>query len=91
MLPYIAIHYNGIRPTFAYMASPEAARLYLSQLLTNRQADANDLLTIVRAIDDQIVYFGRRNNTVDKLKPGATESSFSFARLWQSIRKRVRQ
>ncbi|CCH54074.1 hypothetical protein BN8_03216 [Fibrisoma limi BUZ 3] len=91
MQPYIAIHYNGVRPTFAYMASPEAAKTYLSQLLINHQANTNDLLTIVRAIDDQIIYFGRRNNTIDKLSPEAPEPSFSFARLWRSILKSIAQ
>lgn len=89
MQPYIAIHYNGVRPTFAYMASPEAAKKHLSQLLINHQANANDLLTIVRAIDDQIIYFGRRNNTIDKLDPEATRPSFSFTRFWRSILKNI--
>ncbi|CCH55897.1 hypothetical protein BN8_05195 [Fibrisoma limi BUZ 3] len=67
MSQFIAIHYNGQRPTFTYTNSLAEAKSHLAGLIRSGHVTPSDALVIVRAEDEEILYFKLANNTLADL------------------------
>ncbi|WP_128546446.1 hypothetical protein [Larkinella soli] len=63
----MTVHYDGKDTHITYTDTIEDARAYLAALITTKQVDKEDTLSIVRIPDDYMVYYRRRNNTVDSV------------------------
>jgi hypothetical protein len=88
MTNYIAVHYNGFMPSFTYTDTVDAARNHLINLIVTRQASSTDAMAIVRAGDDQIIYYKTSNNTVASLSQQKPSRSNLLSSLYQFLGKR---
>ncbi|CCH54931.1 hypothetical protein BN8_04152 [Fibrisoma limi BUZ 3] len=83
MNQFIAIHYNGQTPAFTYTNTLEDAKRHLSNLIANRQVGPNDAMAIVRAEDDQILYFKMDNNTMADLSTARAKQTGWFTDVYR--------
>ncbi len=91
METFIAIHNDGIVPTFTSFPTVVAAETYLNELLNTRRVSACDSLAIVRSSDDKIIYFKEHDNTLDTLRAGLHHRANVLRWLWSSIVQQVEQ
>ena len=89
MQTFIAIHNNGIAPSFASFPTIAAAEAHLNELLNTRRVSATDSLAIVRASDDKIIYFKQKNNSVNSLRAGLNRRATVLRGLWKAITQGV--
>ncbi len=85
MQTFIAIHHNGITPSFTSFPTVTAAEMYLNELLNTQCVSATDSLAIVRASDDKIIYFRPQNNTLDSLRAGLNRRVNVLRGLWEAV------
>ncbi len=90
MTAFITIHNTAKGSAFTTFDSVQAAKTHLQNLICSQQVKTADTLAIVRASDDSIVYFKKRNNTLDSLNAAFrkrnTESTYS---LYQVAKERL--
>lgn len=66
MKTYLVAYYGGIVPTFSYAETLKEARSYALILLNSQSCTCNDVLSIVNTANDSIVYYGKRDNLINK-------------------------
>ncbi|GAB3340603.1 hypothetical protein GCM10027299_54140 [Larkinella ripae] len=82
MKDFIVVHYDGNNTNLTYTDTENDARAYLVALITTHQVAKNDTLSIVRAYDDSLIYFKRRNNTVKSVLGNTSANSINWIEFW---------
>lgn len=92
MKNYIVAHYGGTRPTFTPAETLDAARLQALAVLTDRRNNPTDVVSIIDADTDEVLYYGKGKKLIAKLKginqPAATGLLWSFKPVlhWMSLK-----
>ena len=67
MQNYLSVYYNGTSTTFTYTSTEEEARGYLTSLIGAGLVRPQHTMSIVRLVDEKLIYYKRNCNTVDSL------------------------
>lgn len=68
MQNYIVAHYGTPQPSFTYAETIDAARLLALTILMGQQYTATDIVSIVDATTDEVLYYGKGKKLVAQLQ-----------------------
>ncbi len=64
MKTYLVVYYGSVVPTFSYADTLKEARSYALILLNSQHCKRSDVLSIVNAVNDSVIYYGKRDELI---------------------------